>query len=35
MDPCDACRLIGYFCESLQALGPAYLLGYLAWRVGS
>ena len=35
MDIQDACRLIGYFFEAVLALGPAYLLGYIAWRVGS
>jgi hypothetical protein len=26
-------RLLGYFFDALQALGPAYLLGLIAWRI--
>ena len=33
MDIQDACRLISYFFEAVLALGPAYLLGLIAWRI--
>ena len=34
MDLATLSRLAGYFGEALIALGPAYVLGILAWRVG-
>jgi hypothetical protein len=34
MDLVTLSRLAGYFGEALTSLGPAYLLGLLAWRVG-
>ena len=34
MDLVTLSRLAGYFGEALIALGPAYVLGILAWRVG-
>jgi hypothetical protein len=34
MDFATLSRLAGYFGEALTSLGPAYLLGLLAWRVG-
>ena len=33
MDLATLSRLAGYFGEALIALGPAYLLGLLAWRI--
>ena len=34
MDFATLSRLAGYFGEAVVSLGPAYLLGLLAWRVG-
>ena len=34
MDFATLSRLAGYLSEALISLGPAYLLGLLAWRVG-
>jgi hypothetical protein len=31
----DIIRMAGYFLEFLQAMGPAAVLAYLAWRVGT
>jgi hypothetical protein len=33
MDLATLSRLAGYFGEALIALGPAYVLGILAWRI--
>ena len=33
MDLATLSRLAGYFGEALTSLGPAYLLGLLAWRI--
>ena len=33
MDYATFARLAGYFGEAMLALGPAYLLGILAWRI--
>jgi hypothetical protein len=30
----DYIRMAGYFMEFLQAMGPAFLLLRIAWRVG-
>jgi hypothetical protein len=35
MDLATLSRLAAYFGEALIALGPAYVLGILAWRVGT
>ena len=35
MDFATLSRLAGYFGEAVVSLGPAYLLGLLAWRVGT
>lgn len=29
----DYIRMAGYFLEFLQVMGPAYLLGLIAWRI--
>lgn len=30
----DVCRLLGYGIEFIKAMGPAAVLGWVAWRVG-